>query len=349
MGQENEIVFEDLHGVNEDEPVTVDLDAASKDDGITRTPDDQSAGDDATDDDSIEIDGLRSADVDDDESLSADTQTDDDDDASKGSEDDDYSKKVKARIGRERRAKRKAQQEAGYWKSQAEKLAKDQYESDKTKLKGDIEQADAQIENTQTLLEAAIEDGKTKDQVRLTTELNNQTAVKVRSEVALENLSESGNVQPFDDKVAAPKAKDQSKADQWMEDRVDWYGAKGFERQTRLANRLDKEVYREGYEPTTDEYFEELDRRIKEAAPELYDDAGSTADDPPTRGKRPTRSPVAPVGGNETRRQSTSSSKVELGESDFANMRRFGMDPKDPNVLREYAANKREADQGDQR
>ena len=51
MGQENEIVFEDLHGIVEDESVTVDLDAATKDDGISRAPAVQAADDVAVDDD----------------------------------------------------------------------------------------------------------------------------------------------------------------------------------------------------------------------------------------------------------------------------------------------------------
>jgi hypothetical protein len=55
MGQENEIVFEDLHGVNEDDPVTVDLDAATKDDGITRAPAEQAADDGDVNDDDYQL------------------------------------------------------------------------------------------------------------------------------------------------------------------------------------------------------------------------------------------------------------------------------------------------------
>ena len=341
MGQENEIIFEDLHGENKDEPVTIDLDASSKDDGITRTPVVQTADDDAGNDDDIQLDGLRSAD-------NADVQIADDDAASTAGEDDDYSKKVKARIQRATRATRKEKDRGDYWEQQARKLAKDGYEGEKKAAKSIIERADSQLEDTQNQLEAAIEGGNTKDQVRLTTLLTDQKAAKVRAEVSLENLPPDGNVQPFSGKVDDKTSGEPSKADSWMESHDDWYGAKGFERQTRLANRLDKEVFEDGYRPDTDEYFEELNRRIKEKEPNLFDDLDANADDADkTRGKRPTRSPVAGVEAAGTRRQRTSGSKVELTEDDFANMRRFNLDTNDPEVLKEYARNKREAEAGE--
>lgn len=341
---ENEIVFEDLHGLNEDEPVTIDLDAGTKDDGISRTPADEAADAGAVKDDDIPFDGLRSADADD---SVADPQVDDKDDASKASEDDDYSKKVKARIQRATRATRKEKDRGDYWEQQARKLAKDGYDGEKSAAENIIERADSQLEDTQAQLEAAIEGGNTKDQVRLTTLLTDQKAEKVRAEVALENLSPDGNVQPFSDKVESKKSAGQSKADGWMDGHSDWYGARGFERQTRLANRLDKEVFKDDFDPGTDEYFEELDRRIKEQEPTLFDepdkDADDVSDDKPTK----RTSPVAPVAGADTRRQRSSSSKVELTEEDFATMRQFNLDPNDPEVLKEFARNKREAEAGE--
>ena len=103
---EDQIVFEDLHGANEDKSVTIDLDVDRKVAGIETTPAEQAAADDAGNDDQLVIDELRSADDD------AGQQVADDDQASTDNEDDDYSKKVKARIEREARAKRKERQRA---------------------------------------------------------------------------------------------------------------------------------------------------------------------------------------------------------------------------------------------
>lgn len=344
---EDQIVFEDLHGLQEKEPVTVDLDAATKETGIELTPAEQAADTDTGIDDSLQLDGLRSADADD--TSAAELEADKKKTASSDSDDDDYSKKVKARIQRATRATTKERQRGDYWENQAKEMAKNSYKQEKASLTSVVEQADSQIESTQNQLEAAIEAGNTKDQVRLTTQLNNQTAAKVRSEVALENLSLDGNVQPFGDKVTTDGRKStESLSDQWMEDQGDWYKMQGFERQTRLANRLDKEVFADGYLPDTPEYFEELDRRIREKEPTLYDELDAGAEDTDTdKGKRKKgKNVVAPVGGNETRHQRSSSSKVELDAEDFATMRQFNLDPNDPEVLKEFARNKREAEQG---
>jgi transposase len=347
MAGENEIVFEDLHGSPEKKPLTVDLDADLKDAGIETAPTGQVADDNTGNDDDILIDGLRTAD----DGIDAVPEDDDTHVAIKTSEDDDYSKKVKARIQRATRATRKEKDRGDYWENQARSLAKDGYDRDKSNASGIIERADSQLADTQSQLEKAIEDGNTKDQVRLTTQLTDQKAAKVRAEVTLENLPQDGNVQPYSGKVDDSTSGDRKKADDWMESHNDWYGARGFERQTRLANRLDKEVFNDGYSPDTEEYFEELDKRIKAKEPKLYDDLDADADDADTTPTpRPKRSPVAPVAGADTRRQRSSSSKVQLGEEDFANMRRFNLDPNDPEVLKEYARNKREIEtQGDDR
>lgn len=338
MGIENEIIFEDLHGVQEDKPVQVDLDADANDEGIYRAPADDAVDEDTSDDDAL----ARSRDDDDDESTSDDKRSKG---ASSDSDDDDYSKKVKARIERERRAKKKAQDEAGYWKEQAEKLARDQSKASRDQLKRAVEQAESGIESVQAELERAIEDGNTKDQVRLTSKLTDLKAEKIQAEVRLSDLPEDGNVPPFDGKVTSPSEKRESLADRWVEDRGDWYGARGFERQTRIANRLDKEVYRDGFDPKTDEYFEELDRRIKAQFPDLYDD--DSQDDSPVEkdtSNRRKQSPVAGVNSQGNQRRSSKSSKVELTEADFENMRRFNLDVNNPEVLKEYARNKVEGD-----
>lgn len=342
---ENEIVFEDLRGVSEERPVTVDLDADTKGDGITRTPAGQAADDDGGNDDALKIDDLRSGD---DDPL---PEVEDKKSASSDSVDGDYSKKVKARIQRATRATKTERDRGDYWENEAKRLAKDSYDRDKSSAEQIIAQADTQIESTQAQLKTAIEDGKTDDQVRLTSLLTDQKAAKIQAGFSLDNLSPDGNVQPFSGKVTTKKSDDPSKADDWMESREDWYGAKGFERQTRLANRLDKEVHNDGYDPDTDEYFEELDRRIKAKQPGLYDDGKDDDDDgagDKSRGRR--RSPVAGVDrGTDGRKSSRRGNKVELGEEDFANMRRFNLDPNDPEVLKEYARNKQESDLGDQR
>lgn len=352
---EDQIVFEDLHGVQEDEAITVDLDADTKDDGITRTPAEQAADDDARNDDDIQIDGLRSADTDDGEEADDSVAEQKDakkDDASKVSEDDDYSKRVRNRINREQRAKRKERERGDYWENKARELAKEGYQREKDSFERSIEQADSDIEQVQADLEKAIEDGQTKDQVRLTNRLTDLKADKARAEIGLNNLSEDGNLDPFDGKVSPTPDTNQSEADKWTESRADWYRQQGFERQTRIANRIDREVFKDGYDPNSPDYFEELDRRLKAEIPEVYEDIDAKADTDDKDDKESNKSRGKPVvagvdrSNESSNRQRANSSKVELTQEDFDTMRQFNLDPNDPEVLKEFARNKREAEQG---
>lgn len=330
MGNENEIIFEDLRGVVEERPMTVDLDNDLKEEGITpgkERKQELEPEDDEPDD------------------LSA---SEEEEEPQEEEEEEDYSKRVKARIEREARAKRAAKAEAetamaerDYWKAQAANLHKQSFSQAEVQLKRSVEEAEAALKVLDVELEAAIENGNTKDQVRLTNKLTDLKAQKITAEIGLRDLPKDGEIPPFDGKVTPRSPKQPSKADKWMDSRNDWYGKKGFERQTRLANMIDKEVFSAGYDPATDEYFEELDRRIKVKEPTLYDDLLDDSNTQRTT-KRPLRSPVAAVDGGNAGVQRKSGNKVELTEADFRNMKRFNLDTKDPNVLKEYARNKRE-------
>jgi hypothetical protein len=336
---EHDIVFEDLHGSPEKDHATVDLDSDNKDKGVTRFDDDDSSDRTATVD--LEKSGDEGVDVD----VSAPTGRDDKGDG----EDDGFSKKVKARIQRATRATKKAKDEAGYWQQQALQAKKDAAELRKRGTEKQVELLDGSIETVEAQLEQAFESGESADQAKLTSRLADLKADKKAAEYELDNWVEpdvgdfspdSGNIDP------APDNERQKLVAGWMEENDDWYSAKGFERHTRVANRIDKEVFADGFDPGTDEYYEELTNRIKEKFPKLFVD--DTEDDDPTdrRSTRRGDNIVAPVDGAESAatKKRTSSSRVELDSDDFANMRRFGLDTNDPAVLREYAANKREAD-----
>ena len=108
---QDEIVFEDLHGVEETDPVTVNLDADLNDAGIERAPDDESVDVDAKDDDGVELDDLHS-------DYSSEQQDDEDEPASKANEDNDYSRTLRKRIKRATDSEPKAKKEAAYWREQ---------------------------------------------------------------------------------------------------------------------------------------------------------------------------------------------------------------------------------------
>lgn len=337
--ERDEIVFEDLHGIPEGGTnVVVDLDADDKNKGITRVADDEA-------EDRAKPNGR-----DDDDTADRDDEGDEpairgraDSEEEEADDDDDYSKRVKKRIDRERKQTQKARDEADYWREQAEATKKQLGEYRTTATKDQIRAIDDQITATEKELEDAVENGKSADQVKLVSRLTDLKAKRITTEIegrtegASDTTTDSGRVRPSG---GVPKL-----AKEWMDEQSDWYGKPGFERQSRLANRIDREVHAEGYDVNDPDYYKELTRRLRKQAPDLFDEA----DDREYRGRaRERRSPVAAVdrAGSE---RSKRSSRVELRAGDFENMRRFGLDPNNAAHLKEYAQNVRESDADDRR
>lgn len=330
--QSDDIVFHDLHGVPDDESdvVQVDLDADG-DPAVSRTsrlaPDE---GDDG-DSEGANTESRRSA-------LGG-----EDGDADEGGEGDDdrFSRKFQDRLKREQRAKKRERERADELAAENARLQKQLKQSRQSQSKEDAEKLDREIQTVEEDLEAAHENGETKKVVKLTSQLTDLKARKIAAE-----FTQSPDDDGDDDARGGGQDRSGTRGGgnelvtEWIEKHSEWYQRRGFERQTRLANRIDRELAAEGWEPTEDDYFEELDRRLKEKAPEVFDDDG---DDARAKGGRK-RSPVGGVG-NESgtgAKPKGNPSKVELSREDFANMRRFGLDPSDPKVLKEYAANKRQ-------
>jgi len=323
MATEHEVVFEDLHGVPDGQAVEVDLEADQK--GIRVVPADAGADDDSDD---IDDDGSQQA------------ADEDDEEGDKGGGDK-FSRKFQKRLSREQRAKQAAQNEAKELRARLESMEKRINGIEKSHSQADISKMESDLQAVEQQLEEAVERGETKDQIRLTKKLAElQADFKIAKKLSeLDDDSDSGK----------PSGKPESGSDDgnpyakdWMDRHADWYGRKGFERQTRLVNRLDKEIFNDGYDPSEEDYFEELDRRLKEKAPELFEDE----DPAPPKKRNRGHPPVAPTGSGDDRptsgKRTGLGSKVRLDERDFEVMRNFGLDTNDPEALKEFARSKRE-------
>ena len=101
-----------------------------------------------------------------------------------------------------------------------------------------------------------------------------------------------------------------------------WFGADGFEDVTSYALGLHKKLVNNGVDPRTDEYFEQIDARVKSKFPEVFGDE----DKPRSQGsqaapaKKPT-SVVAPAS------RSTGRKKVELTPTQMALIKKYNLDP----------------------
>lgn len=273
-----------------------------------------------------------------------------------------------ARLDRERTARQRERDRADAAERRAADLEAELETTRKQRSETSRKELDDRIKVIEGQLEAALESEDSKAQVRLTSEL---TDVKARR-IALDYVDQP--TRQTDDEKPTRQPRNEH-LDKFLDTVGDWYKRDGFARETRLLNRLDREVHQDGFDPRSKEYFVELKARMKEKAPELFEDddtdrddddldargrdrdddrrgrdrdRGRSRDEDDDRGRRrPRRTPVAgadrDADGRSARRQ-TDQNRVRLTEADFANMRSFGLNVDDPEVLKEYARNKRQTE-----
>ena len=98
-----------------------------------------------------------------------------------------------------------------------------------------------------------------------------------------------------------------------------WFGANGFEEVTSFALGLHQKLVASGVDPRTDDYFEQIDARVKSKFPEVFGDDGQKTER--SEAKRPS-SVVAPAS------RSTGVKKVQLTPSQAALIKKYNLDPK---------------------
>lgn len=101
--------------------------------------------------------------------------------------------------------------------------------------------------------------------------------------------------------------------------RNQWFGSNGFEEVTSFALGLHQKLVNSGVNPATDEYFEQIDARVKSKFPEVF---GET-EDRPRNGDAP-RKPAA-VAAPATR--SSGAKKIQLTHTQIALAKKFGLTP----------------------
>jgi hypothetical protein len=147
---------------------------------------------------------------------------------------------------------------------------KSELESAKTALKtavanGDV---DAQVAANQNLARLAIEEERIK-----ATE-----AQRKQYEETLKNTGQIGD-QPVQNNVQPPKP--DPKAEAWAERRNEWFGKD--EAMTYASFGIHKKLVEEdGFNPSSDEYYEEIDKRLREEFPQKFNDGGEVQE-----GKQP--------------------------------------------------------------
>ena len=98
-----------------------------------------------------------------------------------------------------------------------------------------------------------------------------------------------------------------------------WFGSNGFEEVTSFALGLHQKLVNSGVDPRTDEYFEQIDARVKSTFPDMF--GGS--EDRPRNGNAP-KKPAA-VAAPATR--SSGAKKIQLTTTQLALAKKFGLTP----------------------
>ena len=99
-----------------------------------------------------------------------------------------------------------------------------------------------------------------------------------------------------------------------------WFGTDGFEEVTSFALGLHQKLVNNGVDPRSDDYFEQIDARVKSKFPEVF---GGNEDKPRSveTPRRPS-SVVAPAS------RSTGTRKIQLTPSQAALIKKYNLDPK---------------------
>ena len=98
-----------------------------------------------------------------------------------------------------------------------------------------------------------------------------------------------------------------------------WFGANGFEEVTSFALGLHQKLVNNGVDPRTDEYFDQINDRVKSKFPEVF----GGAEDKPRSGDSPRR--PAAVAAPATR--SSGAKKIQLTQTQVALAKKFGLTP----------------------
>ena len=152
---------------------------------------------------------------------------------------------------------------------------------------------------------------------------------------SLENLKRQSVQQPQHQTIQAPDPMVARYASDWMSENP-WYNPNGKDPDSKIALTIDQSMAEEGWNPKTQEYWEELDNRLAKYLPHRYSGAVETSVNPST--KRPRN--IVTSSGRESASSSGGKNTFTLTPDQVRAMKDAGMwdDPdKRAKMIRRYA------------
>ena len=202
----------------------------------------------------------------------------------------------------------------------------------KSSLDASEKQLNDKIELARAVYAEAFEEGD-KDRVLKAQEMLNDAQIDLKNVTAAQN-----NYQEIQEEVApqqqvqrqpAPQRTD-PRAEQWASDN-DWFGKDNV--MTAAALAIDAELKGEGYDPTDQDFYQEINKRIQSAFPQKFEESQN-------RVQENTSQPAQVVSGG-SRSSPTNSKKVKLSKEDVRLAQKWDI------PLERYAAEKLKIDDSD--
>jgi len=117
-----------------------------------------------------------------------------------------------------------------------------------------------------------------------------------------------------------------------------WFGQDQI--MTAAALTIDQELKGEGYDPSDDDFYEEVDNRLRQRYPHKFQDANSEPETPRLQNTATSSAQVV-AGASRTPKTSQSNNKVKLTQEDVRLANKWGI------PLEKYAAEKLKVEQAD--
>jgi len=238
----------------------------------------------------------------------------------------DYSKNVQKRINqitdryrKEQRDKEEAVRLAETLKSENEKLQTQISNLDKGYITEYGTRIESQLASASEALKKALEVNDAEAIVKANQAIAKATIEQERHRLAKERQESQPEVKPQEQTQpqAQPEAQVDPKAKAWAEENP-WFGEN--EEMTMLAMGLDKKLKQEGFDPRSDEYYTEINKRIRKRFPEEFEEE-----------KTSSANRVAPADSTASRSSNKGRRTVKLSPSQVAMAKRLNV------PLEEYA------------
>ena len=237
-----------------------------------------------------------------------------------------YSKNVQKRINqitdryrKEQRDKEEAVRLAETLKSENEKLQTQISNLDKGYITEYGTRIESQLASASEALKKALEVNDAEAIVKANQAIAKATIEQERHRLAKERQESQPEVKPQEQTQpqAQPEAQVDPKAKAWAENNP-WFGEN--EEMTMLAMGLDKKLKQEGFDPRSDEYYTEINKRIRKRFPEEFEEE-----------KTSSANRVAPADSTASRSSNKGRRTVKLSPSQVAMAKRLNV------PLEEYA------------